>query len=175
MKVITAAENYEKQEGDILCFLAGGITKCPDWQSEVIKQLQKFYDTEHLVVFNPRRENFPIHDPNASYEQIKWEFEQLERMDIFSMYFAKSESVQPICMYELGRNLVRMEMRFPDDFKYRVIVGIESGYPRYNDVVIQTKLALDNECRVFHNQTPEFHAELIAGSYYELMMKTKGE
>ena len=64
---------------------------------------------------------------------------------------------------------------FPDDFKYRVIVGIESGYPRYNDVVIQTKLALDNECRVFHNQTPEFHAELIAGSYYELMMKTKGE
>lgn len=40
------------------------------------------------------------------------------------MYFCESESVQPICMYELGRNLIRMQQRFPD-FYNRIIIGVE--------------------------------------------------
>ena len=32
---------------------------------------------DDLVVFNPKRENFPIDDPNAAYEQIAWEFSWL--------------------------------------------------------------------------------------------------
>lgn len=88
MKVITAIEQYEKQDNDVFCFLAGGITNCPDWQSEVIENLQKYdqkYQNEldSLVIFNPRRPNFPIDDPNASLQQITWEFQELQRVDIF--------------------------------------------------------------------------------------------
>lgn len=42
-------------------FLAGGITDCPDWQDEATRL---FADMD-VAVLNPRRENFPIHDPNA--------------------------------------------------------------------------------------------------------------
>ena len=168
MKLITAIEHYEKHPDDILCFLAGGITQCSDWQSEVIKELKK-YDAEHLVVFNPRRENFPIHDPNASEEQIKWEFEQLQRMDIFSMYFCNSKSVQPICMYELGRNLVGMEHRFPDDFTDRIVVSVEKGYSREQDVRIQTKLAIPYDTPLFLNVSPKTHAKIIHFIYEKLI------
>lgn len=168
MKVITAVEHYKKEEGDILCFLAGGITGCPDWQSEVIKELQK-YDCERLILFNPRRENFPIHDPNAAEEQIKWEFKQLQRMDIFSMYFANSESVQPICMYELGRNLVRMEQIFPDDFTDRIVISVEKGYSREQDVRIQTKLAIPYDTPLFLNVNPKTHARIILVTYEKLI------
>ena len=119
MKVITAVESYVPSEKDICVFLAGGITNCPNWQNEVIEELRKFKDTDSLVVFNPRRDNFPIHDTNASQEQIAWEFKWLERMDIFSMYFSGSESDQPICMYELGRNiLTRYKQEFPFLFRW---------------------------------------------------------
>ena len=82
-------------------FLAGGITNCKEWQKEVIERLQ--YDK--VSIFNPRQEHFDISDKNASYKQILWEFERLEKMDIFSMYFCNDNSDQPICMYELGRNI----------------------------------------------------------------------
>ena len=36
MKVVTAIDDYTVQDTDILCFLAGGITKCWDWQDKVI-------------------------------------------------------------------------------------------------------------------------------------------
>ena len=142
MKVVTAIDDYAVQGTDILCFLAGGITKCWEWQDKVIESLGHYPCTDRLVVFNPRRKNFPIDDPNASYEQIKWEFKWLERCDIFSMYFAESESVQPICMYELGRNIVRMQNRFPTSYQDRIVVSCEEGYSRINDVQIQIGLAL---------------------------------
>ena len=141
MKVITGIENYIPQENDICVFLAGGITNCHEWQDEVIKNLESFPYTDNLIIFNPRRKNFPIHDPNASRQQIEWEFKWLERMDIFSMYFCKDDSDQPICLYELGRNLVRMQNRFPSDWEDRIIITCEKGYKRQQDVIIQTELA----------------------------------
>lgn len=144
MKVITAPEKYIRQDGDVFCFLAGGITNCWEWQNAVINQLATLddqalnIDFSHLIIFNPRRENFPIHDPNASEEQIKWEFNAIEQCDIFSMYFCADNSDQPICMYELGRNLVRMNEKFPG--KFRTIISVEKGYKRAADVKIQTEL-----------------------------------
>ena len=64
-------------------FLAGGITNCKEWQKEVIDELHY----EEISIFNPRQEHFDVSDRNASYKQIEWEFERLEQMDIFSMYF----------------------------------------------------------------------------------------
>ncbi len=147
MKVITAPEEYERQPNDIFCFLAGGITGCGNWQAAVISYLDTHYSsytTSNLVIFNPRRENFPIDDTEAASKQIEWEFKYLNQMDIFSMYFVGSDSLQPICMYELGRYLEVMKRRFPDDFIDRIWISVEPGYKREIDVKIQTSLALCN-------------------------------
>ena len=143
MRVITAPEPLDIKDDEIAVFLAGGITDCPNWQKEVIDLLSTHVDCLKLVVLNPRRENFPIDDPNAAKEQITWEFNALEQMDIFSMYFCSGNSDQPICMYELGRNIVRMQMRFPADWKKRIIITREQGYRRFADVRIQTILATE--------------------------------
>ena len=66
-------------------------------------------------------------------------------MSIFSIFFAASDSDQPICMYELGRNIVRMQMRYPADWEKRLVITTEKKYKRCNDVVIQTKLATNNK------------------------------
>ena len=172
MKVVTAIEEYERKSGDIFCFLAGGITDCAEWQDAVIEKLQeKSSELEHLVVFNPRRKDFPINDPHAAEEQIDWEFRYLEQADIFSMYFAHSEkSVQPICMYELGRNIARMQMRHPNSFLNRLVIGCEEDYSRKNDVVIQSSLAIGMD-RVNDDTNPFDHADSIIWCYKKL----KGE
>lgn len=146
MRVITAVEQFQDDAKAVKCFLAGGITNCPDWQSQVIENL-KAYDAkfpgelDDLVIFNPRRANFPIDDPNASKEQIMWEFNWLEKMDIFSMFFTGGDSDQPICMYELGRNIYRMQMMFRTTFHKRIVISCDPTYRRANDVKIQTALA----------------------------------
>jgi len=115
-------------------FLAGGITDCPWWQDEVIEKLK---DTDAFI-YNPRRKNFPIDDPNAAKEQITWEFKALESCDIFTMWFCAGKSDQPICMYELGRNVALMEYS-PEN----IVIGIEPGYRREQDVRIQVGLVDD--------------------------------
>ena len=161
MKVITAVEEYHNKADDVLCFLAGGINKCPNWQQEVIEELKNIGFNEHLVVFNPRRDNFPIDDPNASEEQIAWEFKWLNRADIFSMYFCNSESVQPICFYELGRNLaIRKE---------NCVISVEDGFSRAKDISIQSRLAIGYPITHFH-ATPKKHAERINKAYLRLCL-----
>lgn len=147
-------------------FLAGGITDCPDWQSEVIKYLEK-YDLNtriRLKVYNPRRKNFDIHKDSAE-EQIKWEYDMINRSDIFSMYFCNSDSVQPICMYELGVRIGRIAGRGFDHSKgYRTIISIEDGYKRADDVIIQVGLALP-DMKINLHATPASHAQLIIEEY----------
>ena len=149
MKIITAPELYIPEDHHVSCFLAGGITNCPDWQHEVIKQL---YDLTlgsfEPIIFNPRRENFPIWDKSAAVQQIEWEYEMLERCDIFSMYFSSGDSDQPICMYELGRNILRMQMRHPSDWQDRIVISVEDDYRRRQDVLIQTGLATQDQIMV---------------------------
>jgi hypothetical protein len=133
VKVITAIEDISEAEG-ITIFLAGTITNAPDWQKEVIKMLKEkgFAGT----IFNPRRENFPIEDPNASKEQIAWEFNAITKADIFSIWFSNTpKSESPICLYELGRNVAKRESDLES-----VIIGVEPGYKREADVKIQMGL-----------------------------------
>ena len=146
MKIITAPEEYSLQSDEIGCFLAGGITDCPNWQVEVISNFKKYdqkfsNELNGLVLFNPRRENFPISDPNAAQEQIEWEFKWLQRMDLFSMFFTAGRSDQPICMYELGRNICRMMQRFPNDYQNQILISCDPNYRRSQDVKIQVELA----------------------------------
>lgn len=147
MRVITAPEEYIAKPGDITVFLAGGISNCATWQEEVIKELKDMFDldkdngnkhTKELVVFNPRRDNFPMDDPTAAEKQIRWEYKHLEMCKIFSMYFCAGESDQPICMYELGRNLVRMNEKY--GIYAHNVISVEDGYKRAQDVGIQTEI-----------------------------------
>lgn len=181
MKVITAPEYYVLRGHETGVFLAGGITNCRDWQSKVIKRLDVDYQyLEDLVIFNPRRENFPIYDPYAAYEQIEWEYHSIEKCDIFSMYFASGDSDQPICMYELGRNILRMQMKYPADWEDRIIISVEDGYRRKEDVLIQTELATDSKLVVNTDEKDNMclfnHIENIVKAYknIDLRKATKG-
>lgn len=150
MRVVTAPEDFICLPTEIKCFLGGGITNCPNWQRDLIKQFDIFDSRfpgqlDRLVLFNPRRDNFPIDDPNAAQEQIAWEFKWLQQMDLFSMWFSSGESDQPICMYELGRNLQRMIARFPDSYPERILIMCDPRYRRAQDVKIQTELAFNED------------------------------
>lgn len=146
-------------------FLAGGITNCKEWQKAVIEELE----FENISIFNPRQENFDITDKSASYKQIVWEFECLEKMDIFSMYFCNDNSDQPICMYELGRNICRMQNRFPSDWEKRIVISVEDGYRRKADVLIQVALATKNKVFVENNATPYLHSLYIIRAVRRLL------
>lgn len=163
MKVVTAPESYTPAHNDVLVFLAGGITGCDDWQQKVIDTLA-LWPTQNLVILNPRRKNFPMDDPSAGEAQIEWEFNWLEKCDIFSMYFAGGESVQPICMYELGRNLVRMQMRYPLDWDNRLVINVAPDCKRKFDVVQQVKHARGMMYNA-NGMSPEDHAFLIRQAY----------
>ena len=164
MRVITAPDYIYPKNNEQLLFLAGGIQKCSEWQNEIIHELDKL-DLPDLVICNPRRENFPIGNPNAAEEQIEWEFDALNDCDIFSMYFDESESDQPICMYELGRHLVRMQMKFPNDWMHRIVITANPKYKRYQDVIIQTKFATATSNKVIIHNTLEEHVKAIKNSY----------
>lgn len=171
MKVITSPEKYEKNDYDICVFLAGGITNCPDWQKEVITELSSYPDTDKLVVFNPRRDNFPINDPSATETQIMWEFNWLEQADIFSMLFCDGPSDQPICMYEYGRNIVRMQNRFPSDWEDRIVTTVAQNYKRLADVTMQSTLASKNMLSVYtyYDNYSYYHANHIYGAYKDIV------
>ena len=153
MKVFTAPNAPEKgtEAYDLIAkgnavevFLAGGITNCKNWQKAVIDELGMLDDSSYsdLIIYNPRQENFDVSNKNASYDQIAWEYHFLNRMNLFCMCFVASESVQPICMYELGRYISEMQRRFPSDWTDRIIIFVEDGYKRKLDVLVQVYFAI---------------------------------
>lgn len=176
MKVVEAVNEdslMERNPNAICVFLAGGITNCPDWQKEVISYLEEMPDTDNLILYNPRRSFFDVTDKSASSKQIQWEFNYLAKMDIFSMYFTNSDSVQPICFYELGRHLSEMQRRFPETYMDRIVVSVEPGFSRETDVRIQTLLALEldkkfnthEEVHSFFKTSAKDHAQAIYNAY----------
>lgn len=142
-------------------FLSGGISGCKNWQKDLIDELQRLrelglFDLGGLVIFNPRRDDFDIENPNATVEQIKWEHKCLEKCDICSFFFPASNTVQPITLYELGRHLG----------DHTSVVSIQEGYKRAEDVKIQ--LALDGNCCTIYRSYDEAireHARALAITY----------
>ena len=152
--VVTAPEHRYFHPSTMKIFLAGGIQKCIKWQEMIIKDFQDVENIEltpdyknGLYLLNPRRADW-IEEPGAAERQIEWEFDMLERSDVFTMYFAGGESLQPICMYELGRNILKMRYEYPLTWMNRIIITCDKNYKRLNDVLVQTRLATDGIIKV---------------------------
>jgi Nucleoside 2-deoxyribosyltransferase like len=110
-------------------FLAGGITRCPDWQSTAVELLADL----PVVILNPRRSDFRLtDDPTATENQIRWEHRHLERAQVVLFWFAEGPSVQPIALYELGALAAS---------RRRIAVGTHPSYIRRSDVRIQLALS----------------------------------
>ncbi len=134
MKYIEAPERY--YTGEVSLFLAGGIQNCPDWQQEI----RGYFKDIDIVIFNPRRKDFPIGDPNAAYEQIKWECEFLERANMILFWFSRG-SLNPIVLFEYGKWLMNTRSYNRPLGHYKpIFVGIDPEYERKQDVEIQTQL-----------------------------------
>jgi hypothetical protein len=121
------APNRDFVKDRLALFLAGGITGCPDFQTDVVEALK---DT-NVIVFNPRRKNFDIKDPTASRKQITWEHDMFEYSDMLCFWFCK-ETIQPIVLLKLGKYLIASTKP--------AVIGIAPGYSRESDVRIQTTL-----------------------------------
>jgi len=107
-------------------FLAGGITDCLNWQ----QRMRLLLEDSDLILLNPRRANFPIADPNAALEQIRWEHRHLRMADAILFWFP-CETLCPIVLYELGAWSMTDKPIF---------VGVHPDYKRRQDVEIQTRL-----------------------------------
>lgn len=123
MQYIEAPEAYDGHEPSL--FLAGGITDCPDWQKEMVAQLQDL----PLVIFNPRRSHFPQHS-NIESEQIEWEYTYLRKATAISFWFPE-ETLCPITLYELGAWSMTNK---------KIFLGVHPHYQRIQDIQIQTGL-----------------------------------
>jgi len=115
----------------ISVFLAGGISNCPDWQSECITMIQKYNFQKDIVLYNPRRLNFVFSLENSEI-QIQWEFQHLKKADVIIFWFSEG-SLNPIVLYELGM--------WGNSRDKQIIIGVHPRYERKEDVIIQTKLA----------------------------------
>ena len=124
MEYIEAVGPFEG--GSKSLFLAGGITNCPDWQQSMVDLLRR----QELVILNPRRKDFPIDDPSAAEEQIRWEHKMLRLADAVCFWFP-CETLCPIVLYELGALSMTEKPIF---------VGMHPDYQRRQDVEIQTQL-----------------------------------
>ncbi len=148
LRYYEAPNYYTPIDGDpAAVFLAGGITGCPRWHDHAVKVLAAA--GVPMVVLNPNRRNFPIHDPDAGEEQVRWEQHHLLLpATITMMWFPapiEPHIVQPIAMFEFGQAINSR----PD----RLLVGADPGYPRERDVRLMM--------RVHHSGTP-VHATLDA-------------
>ena len=165
MKVITAPEYYAPKRTDICVFLAGGITNCENWQQKVIKYLVNLpaSQTENLVIFNPRRNEWPSNsDTEEIRRQIHWEADYIRIANIFSMYFTNTKkSDQPICFYELGKYA-----------GYRDVISYQEGFTRALDLKYQLEV-LGYDDRINENFTPVQHAEAIMKAYDEEYKRLK--
>ncbi len=112
--------------GNKSIFLAGGIMQCPHWQDEIVELLK---DTS-LNVFNPRRKEFPMGDPNEETRQIAWEKNHLDAADLILYWFSPPTN-NPIVFYELGRYIISSK---------DIFIGVDPAFERKNDVHIQVGL-----------------------------------
>ncbi len=121
--VSTEVPVYQKK-----LFLAGGITDCPDWQAQVVSELD--LERRALTIFNPRRKSFNTSYEKESIDQIHWEYYTLREATHILFWFP-CETLCPITLFEYGSALER---------NCTLFVGAHPDYKRLSDIQIQTAL-----------------------------------
>jgi Nucleoside 2-deoxyribosyltransferase like len=121
---IEAPTDYLDPEATL--FLAGGITGCPRWQAEVVRQLA----VSSLVLLNPCRANFQGATEVEARAQIEWEFRHLRKATACLFWFP-CETLCPIALFELGAWSMTQKPLF---------VGTHPAYQRRFDVIVQLQL-----------------------------------
>lgn len=114
-------------------FIAGGISNCPDWQSDIIPLI----DSQRYDIINPRRSTGFDHTGDTAVEQITWEFNALERVNSCLFWFPE-ETLCPITLFELGKMLVKATL-----VQIEMIVGWHPNYARGFDLDVQISLMED--------------------------------
>ncbi len=112
-------------------FLAGGISGCVDWQSQLALML---VDSK-LLIMNPRRKTGLEKTGEEAKNQIRWEHTHMLRADAISFWFPE-ETLCPIVLFELGRYLPCHFGMTPK----RIFVGCHPNYQRKFDVEFQCSL-----------------------------------
>jgi len=166
VEIITAPE-YKGRKYISSLFLAGGITNCPEWQTEVIERLKREKDLR-ITIFNPRRPSFDVTDPLATIEQITWEHHKLREASEVLFWFP-AETLCPIVLFELGS---RLEAYDAEMWHIPLFIGCHPGYARVKDVEIQTRL-VRLEQRIY-TSLEELIAEVIVYYRFKHLIR-KGE
>ncbi len=125
MKHVQPPIEFEGSQPSI--FLAGGISGCRNWQQRMANLLAG----SRLAVLNPRRDEFPLNDPDAGRQQITWEFQHL-RQATARLFWFPPETLCPIALFELGGWMKTREPLF---------VGMHPNYARRFDLEMQLHLA----------------------------------
>jgi len=112
-------------------FIAGGISNCPEWQSDIVK----LFDLDIYDVVNPRREGGFDRTGATAEEQITWEHGALSQVDNCVFWFP-CETLCPISLFELGVMLERASRH-----SVKLIVGWHEDYQRAFDLQVQINLA----------------------------------
>jgi Nucleoside 2-deoxyribosyltransferase like len=127
MKYIQCPTEADLHSLESTLFLAGGISNCPDWQSELTVKLE----SSNWTVLNPRRTDFDAGNSRLAKSQIDWEFRHLRLASAIAFWFP-SETLCPITLFELGAWSMTDKPLF---------IGVDPKYQRRLDVKIQTQLA----------------------------------
>ncbi len=153
MRHIQCPEFWQPQSLDehrLGVFLAGGITGCGDWQTQMVDLL----GSTSLVLLNPRRDDFP-EDPAAAENeaawQIHWEFVHL-RLAAARLFWFPSATLCPITLFELGKFAASAAPLF---------VGVDDQYQRKLNITHQLKLSRPNDCEI-SNSIEQLAARVIA-------------
>jgi hypothetical protein len=121
-------------------FIAGGISNCPDWQTEI----SQLFDPDLYDVVNPRREGGFDRTGITAQEQITWEHRALSLVDNCVFWFP-CETLCPITLMEYGKMLERASRH-----SVRLVVGWHANYARAFDLEIQTQLETSARQHIIH-------------------------
>lgn len=126
-------------------FLAGGISGCPDWQTPTAESIAMNTDP-NVLIMNPRLPGtLDPTDITTAIPQIQWEYDTIRDADMVLFWFPK-ETLCPITLLELGKELVRAELTDHN----RLIIGTEPGYGRALDVMVQSQLVFP-DLEIYHS------------------------
>jgi Nucleoside 2-deoxyribosyltransferase like len=126
MRAVQCPIEADPRDGERSVFLAGGISNCPDWQSQLLELLREM----DWLLINPRREDFDSSNPAMSKAQIAWEHRHLRLATAIAFWFPP-QTLCPITLYELGAWSMTQKPLF---------VGVDPQYKRRMDVLEQTRL-----------------------------------